>query len=412
MIHACTCIAVNYLPKARLMCSSLKRYHPEFMIHLVLVDKVPEWFDLKAEPFDNLITLEQLEIPNLKSWLFRYSVLEMCTGVKPFALKTLLKRPDCEGVFFFDPDIVFFSRLDDLVQELRQNSILLIPHQTKPERTHEAIWDNEICSLKHGIFNLGFIGVRNDEQGKAFLDWWADRLERFCWAELEQGVWTDQKWINFAPVFFEGVKIIKNSRFDVAPWNVTTRNLQGLVEEGLTVDGEPLGFYHFTGFDSGAHEIMAMKYAGDNKAIKSLIQWYKTAIQEDARAANTPWGYGCYTTFDNGDPITQAHRIIYKRRRDLQEAYPDPFKVVENGQCYYNWFRWRAAIEHPEIVQRYSQLSRDQTKGRLFINWRRVGRYLKKSLTDYQYSKYLWRTAWFIWRTEGYRGLKRHLSRP
>jgi hypothetical protein len=409
-IHVCTCVAVNYLPKARLMCSSLKRYHPEFKVHLVLVDKVPEWFDLKSEPFDSLITLEQLGIPNLKSWIFRYSVLEMCTGVKPFALRTLLNMPDCEGVFFFDPDIVFFSRLDDLVQELRQNSILLIPHQTKPEHTHEAIMDNEICSLKHGIFNLGFIGIRNDEQGKAFLDWWADRVERFCWAELEQGVWTDQKWVNFAPVFFEGVKIIKSSRFDVAPWNVTTRKLQGSVEEGITVDGEPLGFYHFTGFDSGAHEIMAMKYAGDNKALRSLIRWYKTAIQEDKRAAGTPWGYASYTTFENGEPITPAHRIIYKRRRDLQEAYPDPFAVVEDGQCYYNWFRWRAAVEHPEIVGSQSErISQVSDRSKLVSNWYRIWKHLKRSLVNPSYSIYLWKVMRSILKTEGWRGLKKRL---
>lgn len=334
MIYVRTCIAVRYLPKARVMCRSLKRYHPELKVHVVLVDKVPKWFDPKSEPFDNLVTIEELGLPNLKSWIFRYSVLEMCTGVKPFALKALLKNPNCEGVFFFDPDIVFFSRLDELLDDLKHNSILLMPHQLKPEGVHEAIVDNEICSLKHGIFNLGFVGVRNDEHGRAFLDWWADRLDRFCWADLSQGLWTDQKWINFVPVFFEGVKIIKSSRFNVAPWNLSTRNLVGSIEEGLTVDGQPLGFYHFTGFDSGAHEIMAMKYAGDIKAITSLIEWYRSVIQDD-RATNTPWGYDSYTTFDNGKPITQAHRLIYRIRRDLQENFPDPFRVVKDRPCYY-----------------------------------------------------------------------------
>jgi len=410
MIYVCTCAAVNYLPKARVMCSSLKRYHPEFEVHLVLVDKIPEWLDPKSEPFDSVITLEQLGIPNLRSWIFRYSVLEMCTGVKPFALRSLLDKPDCEGVFYFDPDIAFFSRLDDLVQELKENSILLIPHQTKPERTHEAIWDNEICSLKYGIFNLGFIGVRNDEEARAFLNWWADRLDRFCWAELEQGLWTDQKWVNFAPVFFEGVKIIKSSRFNVAPWNLTTRNLQGSVEEGLTVDGEPLGFYHFTGFDSGAHEIMALKYAPGNKAVRSLIQWYKTIIKEDKRAASTPWGYADCMTFENGQPITPAHRIIYKRRRDLQEAYPDPFAVVEGGQCYYNWFRWRAALEHPEIVESQSeQVTLVLHRGKFGFNWYRIWKHLKKALTNPGYGIYLCKMVRSILKVEGWQGLKNRL---
>ena len=64
----------------------------------------------------------------------------------------------------------------------------------------QRIIDNEIGSLKWGIYNLGFLGVRNGPVGSDFADWWAERLRHFCFDRLEAGLFTDQKWINHVPV--------------------------------------------------------------------------------------------------------------------------------------------------------------------------------------------------------------------
>lgn len=323
-------------------------------------------------------------------------------------LRYLLGKQNCEAVLYCDPDIVVFSRLDDLLGELKLNSVLLTPHQTKPEHTIQAIIDNEICSLRHGLYNLGFIGVKNDEEGRAFSEWWSERLYHFCSDKLERGLWVDQKWIDFAPVFFEGIKILKSPRFNVAPWNLTTRELKGTFEEGFTVDGQPLGFYHFTGFDSGAHEIMATKYAPNSAAVRKLIKWYKNSIASE-KQVKTSWAYG---RFENGVPITPLHRVIYRMRQDLQDTYPDPFKVVKGGKCYYDWFRQRAKIEHPEL---FKGVAHDQV---LFvvqmphwnqINWGALWQYARKATSDYRFAIQLLRKAIVVFRQEGFQGLKRHL---
>ena len=70
-------------------------------------------------------------------------------------------------MLYFDPDMVLFSRVDDILATLETSNLALTPHQTKPEQTLDAIFDNEVASLKHGIFNLGFIGVRNTAEGQA-----------------------------------------------------------------------------------------------------------------------------------------------------------------------------------------------------------------------------------------------------
>lgn len=414
MIHAFTSAAVNYLVKVRLLCSSIKQYHPEFTVHLALADEVPGWLDLGREPFDNVISIDDLNIENKKGWIFGHSIVELSTAIKPFVLRRLLDLENCEGVLYFDPDIVLFSRLDDLIEDLRKANILLTPHQTKPEHTLEAIVDNEICSLKHGIYNLGFIGVRNRREGRSFAKWWSERLYHFCRCSIADGLFTDQRWIDFAPVFFEDVRIIKSSRFNVATWNVTTREVSGSLGDGFTVDGEPLGFYHFTGFDSGAHMIMANKYGGHNPAIISLVRWYEkqASIHRDKKIENTPWAY---STFSNGKPIESAHRLIYRMRRDLQDAYPDPFLVKEGAKSYYDWCQQYTTIEHREMPS--SSVGSDPVSpfqiiyvraGR--IDWKRIRMHLKLAIRSRRQAATYTRSGWQILRSEGFRGLKSRLS--
>jgi FkbM family methyltransferase len=320
-VHVFTGVALDHLHRARILCESIKRYHPDFAFHVALADKVPSWLVLSEEPFDSVIGVESLDIPSLKGWIFSHNITELCTAIKPFVLRRLLELDGCQQVYFFDADIVLFSRIDDLISILNTSTLILTPHQTTPETALEAIIDNEICSLRHGIYNLGFLGVRNIPEARRFTDWWAQRLYYFCREALDMHLWTDQKWINHVPVFFEHVHVVKSPRFNVAPWNITTRKVEGNFETGFTVNGEPLGFYHFTGFDSGAHKIMATKYAPGNLAVESLIRWYEQANQGD-RGGSTRSVSWAYARFENGEPITKVHRSIYRMRKDLRKRTP------------------------------------------------------------------------------------------
>jgi len=243
---------------------------------------------------------------------------------------------------------VLFSRVDDILATLESSNLALTPHQTKPEQTLDAVVDNEVASLKHGIFNLGFIGVSNTDEGRRFADWWAERTYHLCRAEVENGLFTDQKWVNFAPVFFDGVAIVKSSRHNVATWNLTTRRMTGNFETGFTVDGEPLGFYHFTGFDSGAHRIMAIKNAAASPAVQELIAWYEReiAVAELDPISEWPWAFG---RFSDGTPIEPGHRWFYRERLDLQRAFPDPYDATSDKLTYLGWCNSEGRLRYPDV---------------------------------------------------------------
>ena len=273
-IHAFTSVTSNYIPKARVLAESLKRVDPSVCFHLLLSDEPPPGFDLTAEPFDKLILLEDLPIENFKQWVFSHRLVELCTAVKGAALDWIFENCDAQKVFYFDPDMAVFSRLDELICELDENSILLTPHQTDPETSLKGIIDNEMCSLRHGVFNLGFVGVANTGEGRRFVRWWRDRLLHFCHDDHSRSLFTDQKWVNLAPCMFDELKVLRSPAFNVATWNLSTRRATGSLDEGIMINGEPLGFYHFSGFDSGAQERQLKEYGDHSPVLFDLRNWY------------------------------------------------------------------------------------------------------------------------------------------
>lgn len=350
-LHVFTSAAVNYLPKVRALCRSVRRHHPEAVIHLALADERPPWLATEGEPFDFIMGIDELGIPNWRAWSFWHNIVELSTAIKPFALKRLLALPDCGTVLYLDPDMIVFSRLDDILATLAQSNLALTPHQSVPERTLDAVLDNEVTSLRMGVFNLGFIGVTNSAESRRFAEWWSERTYHFCRAEVHYGLFTDQKWMNFAPIFFDGVAILKSPRHNVATWNLTTRRFTGDCASGFRVDGEPLGFYHFTGFDSGAHRIMAVKNASGNAAVEELISWYEketTPVRNDP-VTKSPWAFGW---FSDGTPIQPHHRWLYREYKDLQAAFANPYLTGTGSLSFLEWCNTEGRVRFPQFFSK------------------------------------------------------------
>jgi hypothetical protein len=123
--------------------------------------------------------------------------------------------------------------------------------------------------------------------------------------------------------------------------------MTGSFASGFEVDGEPLGFYHFTGFDSGAHRIMAIKNAQASPAVQELISWYEgeIAIADRDPISEWPWAFG---RFSDGTPIESAHRRIYRDHRDLQKAYPEPYEATNPRSSFLGWCQSEGELRYPE----------------------------------------------------------------
>jgi hypothetical protein len=417
-IHVFTSAACNYIPKVRVLIESIRKWHPEWTIHLALADEIPAGIDLTSEAFDEIHPASTLGIPDFDGWAFCHTVVELSTAIKPFMLKQLLQRDDCSGVIYLDPDTVIFSRLEEVLLALEKANVALTPHQIVPESGLAAVMDNEICSLKHGVYNLGFLAVAPTEIGKAFAAWWAERVYYFCRAEIPNGLFTDQRWIDLVPAFFEDVCILRSSRLNVAPWNLTTRLVAGIAPYEIYVDNEPLGFYHFTGFDSGAHRLMADKNAMGNSTVIDLVNWYSRTIDDLSKdkLSLLPWHFGL---FSDGSKIPSVARFIYRQRLDLQKEFPNPFEAAESG--YKGWWENQGKIELPKLFDpleapdEIARLQATLTPGfRAGENGEEinsgVSAYLKQALFDSTQRRTLAKRTWEIIRTEGFSGIKRRLA--
>jgi hypothetical protein len=334
-----TSVTKSYLPKARVLAKSVKRFHPDWLFVLLYSDNLPAGFDLAQEPFDEVLTLEQLGFPNWKAWVFGHEVVELCTAVKGPAAEVLARRPSIDKIMYLDPDIKVFSSLSSLAALLDQHEILLTPHLLDREDDIDAVRDNEISALKHGVYNLGFFAARTSGQGLDFIRWWAERLRLFCRDDIPGGLFTDQRWCDLAPAFFSGLGIVRDRGCNVATWNIAHRPLSRDDTGQFFVRDVPLRFYHFTSYDNGAGFGMLMRYAASQTIAHELWDTYGKELraegQGDARLRG--WHYG---QFDNGDPIPRAARRLYEARPDVQKAFPDPYCLA--APSFLEW--WKAEV--------------------------------------------------------------------
>ncbi|MDP2619538.1 MAG: hypothetical protein Q8P46_05105 [Hyphomicrobiales bacterium] len=335
-VHCFTSISYSYLNRARVLGETLKRHHPEWTLWLCITDKEPEGFTFNVadEPYDEVLFAGDLDIPNIQAWLFKHDVVEACTAVKGLVLERLTQS-GAEKIFYIDPDIAIFASLQPMVEMLDDASVLLTPHQLEPDHEIQSIYDNEICSLSHGTYNLGFVAIRNDNVGRAFARWWCDRCTRFCYDERDKGLFVDQKWCDLVPAFFENVRIVRDPGYNVASWNLNKRKIDITGDGQILINGTfPLRFYHFTKLGP-IGDTMTRRYAGDNVEVYELWAWYKRKIDAltDPRIPNGWWHYGYYS---NNVPIPKEARVLYRYREDLRSAFPNPFDASQGG--YLAWY--------------------------------------------------------------------------
>ena len=365
-----TSISLNYLPKARILAASIKKFHPDWKLHLLISDsmqgKLCSQIDFDKKLFDNVVWIKDLKIKNLRGWIFKHSVVELCTAVKGPFLKQLVEG-GAHKIMYIDPDIVVFNDLSELDRLLDEHAILLTPHLIEYSDQQKSIIDNEIFgTMRHGTFNLGFIAINAQrEEGKKFADWWSKRLLDFCYADYEKGLFTDQKWCDLIPSYFEDYHIVRNPGYNAASWNLDTRRISFSPEGNLMVNEKrPLRFYHFTGYDSGAgpQVIESLTKDGSNSVVKELWDWYSKELLDNGQRELGKLD-GAYNYFNNGEKIASEMRTIYRARNDLQEYYPDPYTTDRTDGGFLNWIRYQAPREDedkPNETEQYDDLNNVQ----------------------------------------------------
>ena len=80
------------------------------------------------------------------------------------------------------------------------------------------------------------------------LAWWSERLATDCLVAPERGYFVDQRWMDFAPGLVPGFFILRDPGYNLAYWNLAGAR-PARRGNRYEVDGRPLRFFHFSGFD-------------------------------------------------------------------------------------------------------------------------------------------------------------------
>lgn len=314
----------SYLNRARVLFQTLRRFHPDWELVALITDDPPPGFvfDPAREPFDRVVWARDLGIPCFEGWLFRHDIVEVCTAVKgPFIHQACASGAD--AVIYLDPDTALLESLDPLLEWLQDHDILLTPHLIDPNDERMAILDNDIATLKTGIYNLGFVAIRTTGEGGRFARWWNDRLLEYCYDDIPNGLFVDQRWCDHVPALFDRVRIIRDPGYNVASWNLSTRKVTVEKDGRILVNGHPLRFWHFTKLGPTG-DTMTKRYAGRNFQVYEIWNWYKRQVTAATDPA-IPERWWAYATYENGQAIAKHERVLYRERTDLQEAFPNPF---------------------------------------------------------------------------------------
>jgi len=311
-LNICTIIAKNYASHARVLAESFSRVHPDGACAVLVVDDYEGCMDPAAEPFE-LIGLEEIGLPDAERMAAAYDVTELSTAVKPWLLRHLLAREGVDAITYLDPDILVTDSLAAIDSLAAEHGTVLTPHFTAP-LPRDGRKPSEEDILIAGTYNLGFISLADVAATGELLDWWSERLERHCVVDPANGLFVDQRWIDLVPGLWPGLHVLRDPGYNLAYWNLPTRRLEA-AGEGYRVDGQPLRFFHFSGFDPTRPRALSKHQnrieVASSPALSRICDEYAGALVAHGYEQTRSWSYG-WDALPNGVRVDHAVRDVYR----------------------------------------------------------------------------------------------------
>jgi len=334
--HAVTIVAKNYIAYARTLCNSFLSHHPNGVFSVLVIDDIEGYIDPAKENF-KILSLSSLHIPDLRDFCFKYNIIELATAVKPYVLKYLLDTHQINKILYLDPDIMVMNSLDNLYRTLDTSDIILTPHLDKdyPDDGH---WPADHHIMLSGIFNLGFIGIRRNENTDRFLQWWQHKLYDKCTTDFTTGYFVDQKFVEYAFVLFPNISVINDTGYNVAYWNLHSRAITYRDNQWMCNDGK-LYFYHFSDFKPERPQSISGRQTrhrlADMPDLGKLFSSYGDLLKANGyyQSKNWPYTYNKFTTTKEFQYVIMRSFRGYATQINMKtlfsfKKYPTYFRTI------------------------------------------------------------------------------------
>ncbi len=373
-----TICAKNYVGLACILEESFKKKNPEVDFYIVIADVVTN--EEAKSIRSNAISAHEiftLDFPESQFYemAFKYNLTEFCTSIKPTCFKYFFQKLDYDHSIYLDPDIYLFASMDSIFSVLDHQLIVVTPHIVTMNANF-AGERSETGILSTGIFNLGFLALRNSSKVVDFLVWWESKLKDNCFNDILESTFTDQKWLDFLPTFFSTseLHISFDLGLNLAPWNYFEREVQML-------DGEYWVFYrssndhilkyklifaHFSGFDyksllSG--DIIQKNIDGLEKYhdANELCKWYSKEIIRQSELFNSFINETyLFNFFRNGIQIQGYHRRLFRSLVNEGRTLNNPF---DTDQLFYRSLLQNGMISSKMVFGKFDSLNKHNLEG-------------------------------------------------
>ncbi|MGC5325147.1 hypothetical protein [Brevibacillus sp. SYSU BS000544] len=317
----CTVSTYKHLGLAIIMAKSIRNTQPEARIVLCLVEEEMSMVEPYRWLFDDIVLAKQLGIRNFYRHMFRHTEIEgPCSCKARLLLYALQRFPYADKFVYIDSDMKAYGPFTELSTTLDHYPIVLTPHNFVAKK----------AVVRHGYFNAGFLAFRRGPKARKFLQWWARKLDQFCYLNVQRGLNADQKWLDQVPRLF-GAHVFFHPGYNVGPWNVGERTITHTEDGSWLANGEPLKVFHFSSvlrfpnFSSylvhyTSHVIHTPPRI--QNYLTHLIKGYFAEVEMHlADLPNPPWSYG---HFANGRKILVRSRLNFRRNRHKR------YKFVKN----------------------------------------------------------------------------------
>src|SRR5712691_2882118 len=221
MYHFCTYFDHRYLPRGLALYRSLKQHCRSFQLWVLCMDR--ECYDVLSQldlPDIQLIALEDFEKDDqelLGAKQNRTLIEYYFTCTPSLPLFILNNCPEVGIITYLDADFFFFADPAPVFDEIADHSIAIIGHRFPAQLRHRE---------QYGIYNVGWLSFRRDEQAFSCLVWWRERCIEWCYDRCEDGRFADQKYLDDWPTRFQGVVVLNHQGVNLAPWNLANYKIR------------------------------------------------------------------------------------------------------------------------------------------------------------------------------------------
>ncbi|MES2621101.1 MAG: hypothetical protein V4615_09625 [Bacteroidota bacterium] len=285
MNHFCTISTASHLYKVHALADSLRNQHPDFVMHVLVVDDNSNFFSENCR-YWKLTDIGSSENAQAIINKYKNNNDKLRWSLKPVFLKYLLQREAIDQLIYLDNDLYFFSSYQFLFDLLGKHSFLLTPHYYKHDPGKDQNWLE--ANFRVGLFNAGFVGVNKNALNT--LQWWADCCKYRCEKNSFRGLFDDQKYLDLVPVIEKDSLILRHKGCNVAGWN-TELCQREIINHQIRIEKEfPIVFIHFNDTTireiiSGKDEILFNFYRDYLETLKK----YKPELKEKELLFEQPW---------------------------------------------------------------------------------------------------------------------------